>query len=138
MERISNAVYKIGSGGKSAIPKVGSTLKSGLSAVGKFGSRLIKGTEAPSKKDDIASVLSDADIKYGDEVLLNDEAVSQHLNSSKPKDVVKALNTILSVLVYSTNSESVHSLAPRLDSALADYESLRSRVMKKFYHTVVK
>lgn len=67
--------YKLGSKSKSAVPKVGSAVKSGLTSVGKIGGKLIKGSDKKSKRDDIATVLNEGDIKYGDDVLVNDEAV---------------------------------------------------------------
>lgn len=137
MDRITSVFNIIGTSGKSAVPKVGSAVKTGLTSVGKLGGKLLKGSESKPKRDDIATVLSEGDIKYGEDVLLNDEAVEVSLNSSKPKDIIKALNTILSVLVYSTNHESLDSLVPRLDTELVD-DDIRTRVMKKFYPSVVK
>ena len=137
MERITSVFYKIGSGSKAAVPKVGSAVKNGISSVGKIGSRLMKKSENKSKRDDISTLLTEGDIKYGDDILQNDEAVDTYINSNKPKDIIKALNTILSVLAYSANNESLENVTPILDSDSQE-DDIRTRIMKKFYPSVIK
>jgi hypothetical protein len=66
------------------------------------------------------------DIKYGDEHIIEDDAkLTEALASTSEKEVIKALNTILSVLVYSTNLDSRQSLAPRLQPDAAEEDNLR-------------
>lgn len=121
------------------MPKVGSAAKSSISAVGSLGSKLISRAQKTARAETIASLLSEADIKYGDETLLkDDEMLEQCLSSNKPKDVIRALNTILSILVYCANTNHTEPIAPGLDSALTEEDDFRTRIMKRFYPSVVK
>ena len=138
MELISNTLKKIKSGSQAAVPKIGSVTKKGISAVGKIGSKIIKGSQKPKNSQNIKSLLTEGDIKYGDENLLEDEiAIGEYLVSNKPDEVVKALTTILSILVYCSNISSDSRSAPKLNSALAEEDDLRTKIIKKFYPSVV-
>jgi hypothetical protein len=139
MEFFTNAYKKIKSGGQNAVPVVGSATMKGISAVGSFGGRFFGSGSKEQKIDNIGSMLSEADIKYGDENLVkDDEMLNQYLNSSKPKEVIKALNTILSILVYCTNKGKEDSLTPNSDPSSNEDEDFRTKILKKFYPGVVK
>lgn len=138
MDFLSSTFKKIRTGGQSAAPKVARVAKSGVSAISILSSRLIKKEEFPNKYDEIASVLEQTDIKYGDKYILkDDDMLDQYLTSSKPKDVIKALNTILSVLVYCTNSDGKDNIAPSISSNNGDETDIRTRIMARFYPSIV-
>ncbi|CAI2384681.1 unnamed protein product [Moneuplotes crassus] len=138
MEIISTTFKRIKSGGQAAVPRIGSVTKKGISVVGNLGSKIIKGKQKPKNAQSIMSLLTEGDIKYGDENLLEDEeAIFECLLNTNPKEVCKALTTILSILLYCSNSSHSSRSAPNLDSALTEEEDLRTRIMKKFYPAVV-
>lgn len=139
MDLIANTFKKVSKRGKDAFPKAKSAAEKGMSTLGNFGARLLKSSSKGATIGDITSLLSQTDIKYGDENLLNnDDAVYQYLGSDNPQDTLKALNTILAILVYCTNVDYDSGAASTLDSALDDEEDFRTRIMKKFYPGVVK
>lgn len=139
MEFLSKTLKKIKTGGQNAVPKVAKAAKSGVSTISSLGAKLIKKEEVAKKFDDIAPLLNRGEIIYGDKHILKDDGMLEMcLESTKPKEIVSALNTILSILVFSSNFDYKEENAPNINSNLSEDMDLRTRIISKFYPYVVK
>jgi hypothetical protein len=139
MDLLTNAFRKIKSSSQAAVPTIGNVTRKGITAAGNLGGIIINTATKKVQLDGISSLLKEANIKYGDEKLLQDDnMLDQHLMSSKPKEVIKALNTILAVLVYFSNKIQDDSITPNQESAMNEEDDMRTRILKRFYPGVVK